>query len=284
VLPFYVSDLDGTLLDREGYLSPISRTRLESLLGAGVAFTVASARSWISIRERLGPLPLSLPIVEFNGAFSTDYATGEKLSVEAIGAADAALIHETMECAEVAYFISTFLKSGDRVYTSKRRNRGLDSYLRERKEAFDPRLREAELWSSHPEEQVVCMTAVCKKSSLLALRETILASVGKRVVMHLWEDSYITGWFWLIIHHGNACKGKALKSLQERLGWKDRSLTVFGDEVNDLGMMELADRKIAVANACPEIRSAADIILGPHYDDVVSQFIIEEHRKSLNVL
>lgn len=277
---FYVSDLDGTLLDRNGYLSPTSRRRLEQLLADGLPFTVASARSWISIRERLGPLPLRLPVVEFNGAFITDYATGEKLAIESIETGDAARIAEGVEESGAAYFISTYFEKEDRVYVSQKQNPGLESYLQERRNAEDPRLREVQHWNRHSEEKVVCMTAVCRRDRLERLREAIAARTESRVVMHLWEDSYIAGWHWLMIHHANACKGKALKSLQKRLGWEGRPLTVFGDEVNDLGMMELADQKIAVANACSAVRDMADLVLGPHYDDVVSKFLIDQHGKS----
>lgn len=281
MLPFYVSDLDGTLLDTSGYLSSVSRQRLETLLRGGLPFTIASARSWVSIRERLGDLPLSLPIVEFNGAFITDYATGKKLAVESIEPDDAAQIAEAIKQSEAAYFISTYIEEEDRVYVSKKRNPGLEAYLSERKEAEDPRLRETISWRNSPEEKVVCMTAVCRQDNLILLREKISTLSGHRVVMHLWEDSYITGWYWLMIHHANACKGRALKALQRRLNWQHRPLTVFGDEVNDLGMMDLADRKIAVANACAPVRDKADLILGSHDEDVVTEFLVREYSASL---
>ena len=58
----YISDLDGTLLADNAALSEASHRGLLRILQAGVPFTVASARSIVSIRHTLGELPLTLPV------------------------------------------------------------------------------------------------------------------------------------------------------------------------------------------------------------------------------
>ncbi len=75
-MPLYISDLDGTLLRDNASLSDYARTSLSRMLHAGLPFTVASARSIVAIRSILEGLPLRLPVVEFNGAFISDFATG----------------------------------------------------------------------------------------------------------------------------------------------------------------------------------------------------------------
>ena len=80
----YVADLDGTLLDDNAKLSDATRTILVELLDQGLPFTVASARSVASIQYMLSGVSLSLPVVEFNGAFLTDLETGQHQSVQAI--------------------------------------------------------------------------------------------------------------------------------------------------------------------------------------------------------
>ena len=80
----YISDLDGTLLRSDATLSPYSRTGLQRLLQEGIAFTVASARSAVSMRPILDGITLTLPIIEFNGAFLSDLATGRHLLVNSI--------------------------------------------------------------------------------------------------------------------------------------------------------------------------------------------------------
>ncbi|MEM1157492.1 MAG: HAD-IIB family hydrolase [Verrucomicrobiota bacterium] len=275
----YVSDLDGTLLDKSGYLSDRSRAQLLELLAEGIPFTVASARSLVSMKERLGDLPLSLPVVEFNGAYVTDYHTGRKLITHMINPAMVSGIQEVMHQQSVIYFVSSHDGLEDHVYHTSERNGGMDYYLTEREQAGDPRLRTTSDWSEIDRESVVCFTAVDQREPMVQLRHALYDAFGSELTMHLWEDAYATGWHWLMIHHQDACKGKAIRSLMETQGLRDYQLTVFGDQVNDLGMMELADRKIAVANACVEICDFADFVLGPHYDDVVSKFLFEEYEK-----
>ncbi len=50
----YVTDLDGTLIRDDLTLSDYSRSRLVSLLNEGVAITVATARSIVSLTAILG--------------------------------------------------------------------------------------------------------------------------------------------------------------------------------------------------------------------------------------
>ena len=74
--PLYVSDLDGTLLRSDTSLSQYSKDTLNFLLDQGLLFTVASARSIATMRRLLAGLRLRLPVVEFNGAFVSDLASG----------------------------------------------------------------------------------------------------------------------------------------------------------------------------------------------------------------
>jgi len=46
----FVSDVDGTLVNRKAQLSASTRARLTSLLEQGLPFTVASARSAYTLR------------------------------------------------------------------------------------------------------------------------------------------------------------------------------------------------------------------------------------------
>src|ERR671918_2485585 len=72
----YISDLDGTLLTSNASLSPFSRRTLSRLLQEGLPFTVATARSLVSVAMMLDGLPLPFPIIEFHGAFLSDLETG----------------------------------------------------------------------------------------------------------------------------------------------------------------------------------------------------------------
>ena len=80
----YISDLDGTLLTKNAVLSDFSKNKLQELLEDGLLFTVASARSVVSMAVALHGLKLPLPIVEFNGAFISDLESGRHEIINSI--------------------------------------------------------------------------------------------------------------------------------------------------------------------------------------------------------
>ena len=65
----YISDLDGTLLRSGAKLSDRSYRVLQRMLDLEVPFTIATARSIVSVREILKGLPLKLPVICSNGAY-----------------------------------------------------------------------------------------------------------------------------------------------------------------------------------------------------------------------
>ena len=73
-------------------------------------------------------------------------------------------------------------------------------------------------------------------------------------------------------------KASAIRSLAAELG-VERTV-VFGDNLNDLPMFAIADEAVAVANAEPEVKAAATIIIGPNYTDAVARFIDADFRNA----
>lgn len=76
----YVSDLDGTLLRRDGTLSAQSAALLNGCMERGLLFTIATARSWNSAGPLLSKLRLTLPVITYNGAFLVDPQTKRLLA------------------------------------------------------------------------------------------------------------------------------------------------------------------------------------------------------------
>ena len=68
-----------------------------------------------------------------------------------------------------------------------------------------------------------------------------------------------------------ATKALAVRALADSVG-ADR-VVCFGDNINDLPMMGVADLAVAVENALPEVKEAADIVIGPNTADSVAEFI-----------
>ena len=74
----YVSDLDGTLLDRRHRIPAHTADALNALLSKGMLFTFATARSWHSAHIVTQGLLPSLPWIVHNGAMLCDGKTGSR--------------------------------------------------------------------------------------------------------------------------------------------------------------------------------------------------------------
>ena len=68
----YISDLDGTLLNRNSTVSPHSIEKINYLLQKGMLFTIATARTPATVVPLLEQLQIDIPAVLMNGAVLYD--------------------------------------------------------------------------------------------------------------------------------------------------------------------------------------------------------------------
>jgi Cof subfamily protein (haloacid dehalogenase superfamily) len=70
-------------------------------------------------------------------------------------------------------------------------------------------------------------------------------------------------------------KAVALAALCEDLEVDQSAVVAFGDEINDTEMLEWAGIGVAMANASPEAKAAADVVTASNNDDGVARFLEE---------
>lgn len=71
-------------------------------------------------------------------------------------------------------------------------------------------------------------------------------------------------------------KGKALEALWQRLGLSASQAVGFGDDWNDLSLLHACGTGIAVENALPAVKAAADGVCPSNREDGVAQWL-EDH-------
>ncbi|MCL2409584.1 MAG: Cof-type HAD-IIB family hydrolase [Oscillospiraceae bacterium] len=72
-----------------------------------------------------------------------------------------------------------------------------------------------------------------------------------------------------------ASKENAMLAVADSLGISAENIAAFGDDVNDIGMLKEAGIGVAVQNAVPEVKAAADHICGHNDEDSVARWIEE---------
>ncbi len=269
----YLTDLDGTLLDAKGLLSERTRVGLVKLLAAGVPLTVASARSHFSISKIFGDLPFALPIIEFNGAFLTNYKTGEHLEINSLETSLALDIFDRVIQAGQRPFVCSFNGKEDCLHYDELVNAGMLWYEKRRRSADDPRLRRTIDLRSTMKENVVSLTVMAQSEDRIrALHEEMSAQYGSKLQLYCYENEYSKGTWWLTIHDERASKHIAMESLRDRF-LPGSLITALGDNVNDIEMLKFADRAVAMENAVPELKRIASDIIGHHAHDAAIEFI-----------
>lgn len=274
----YVVDLDGTLLHDDGRLSLSSRQTLAELLADGAPIAIASARSRASIRSLVAGLDIALPVVECNGSFVTDLASGEHLWLRHLEARVAEGLFQAITAAGHAPFAVTVDAEGDRLYAPPPGNAGMAWYLRDRQQIGDDRLTQVDDVRVCLADRVVSYTVIDAQAPMRRLHGQLEATWDGQVRAHCWNNEYDPGWFWLTVHDHRATKALALRELLALRGLAGAEVIAFGDQVNDVDLLRAADRGIAVANAVPEVKAVADEVIGANTEDSVARYIQADWR------
>ncbi|WP_297443269.1 HAD-IIB family hydrolase [Sulfurimonas sp.] len=95
---------------------------------------------------------------------------------------------------------------------------------------------------------------------LIELEKNIKAIFKEELKYILAPEAYM-GCYFLTILHKDADKSHGIRSVSEAMGFDLTRLSVFGDNFNDIGMFELANVSVAVANAQEGVKAKADIVL-----------------------
>ncbi|MBX2864548.1 MAG: HAD family hydrolase [Leptolyngbyaceae cyanobacterium MAG.088] len=269
----YISDLDGTLLTPTATLSPYTRDTLNRLLVSGLPFTIATSRSVSSIGPIFQGVSLPLPVIELNGAYITDLATGHHLMANHIAPDLAADVLSLVQSWEFKPLISSYNGQEDHVYFTTDVNPGIQWYIDDAKHNEDGRWHSCADLTKTLNEQVMRFTLIDKKERLTELENELANRFPSCFEVHLFENPYQPDWYWLTLQDAQATKASGIRKLQELQNLQDYDLTVFGDHNNDISMFKLADVAVATANATPELRQHASEIIGHHSEDSVVKYL-----------
>lgn len=262
----YVSDLDGTLLQRDQTLSAFTVETINALLERGMLFSYATARSEHSAAPITAPLAKKFPVIVYNGTFILENGTKKRLLSNAFSAEEAHGILHTLMAGGVYPFVYAFIDGAERFsYSEPHASDDMFEFLETRK--GDERKR-----PTTPERmfdgEIFHFTCMDTAERLFPLYEKLKDTFG----CHYGNDLY-SGKPWLEIHPRAATKANAILELKRMLGCD--KVVCFGDGKNDLSMFEIADECYAVANAEDELKRTATAVIGSNADDGVAKWLLE---------
>ncbi|MBO5052810.1 MAG: HAD family phosphatase [Muribaculaceae bacterium] len=274
----YVTDLDGTLLEPDSTLAPESARLLAELTAGGALITCATARTPATVQPLLAPARLHVPAIVMTGAALWDWQ--DKLIIDST--VIPAPLRHTLDAAFASIHVTPF------IYTLQNGNSDpttpilsvwhANATLTDAEQAFvQPRahlaLKRFYIGSKAPNEaDAILYFAMGRRQLIEPLAETIRATTCCSV--HAYPDNYLPDTYIIEVLGPEVSKARAVLALKRRLG-ADR-LVVFGDNLNDLPMMAVADLAVAAPTALPPVRTAAHLTLPPAPTSPIPPFIAQD--------
>lgn len=260
-------DMDGTLLTTEKKLTTYTKQILQKAIEQGIEIVLSTGRSITGIPQELLEMPGMRYAVTINGARIIDLQRNE-------------VIHKNTLPMEKALELLDIIGEFDAIqeafidsvcYSSKDKLEHANDYF------LHPSTAEYVIKSRTPVENVKATViemnspvdkvngqfrnAEDKKKSYERLNKVsgvvIVSSLGSN-----WE-----------INAEGTDKGSAMLKLGELLGIRREEIMACGDGMNDIAMLKAVGLGVAMGNAEPEVREAADYITTSNDEDGVAKAI-----------
>lgn len=258
MIRFIASDIDGTLVqDGNSELNPEYYDVIMKLKEKDIIFVAASGRQYPSIVKLFEPIKDDMIFIAENGAFIK--CRGEEMYHNAIGKDKVhELIHDIRNIPDCEICLS-----GKYVL-----------YIESKNEKFINLL-------VHEYKNEVSIVP-----DLLAVEEDFLkvsiftfnnAEVDAGpIIFPKWQDQFeivSAGTYWLDIMNKNVNKGEAIKQIQRQLSFTKEETMIFGDNINDISMLQEAEESYAIGNAREEVKAVAKHIADKNINHGVLQVL-----------
>ena len=274
VKTLYVTDMDGTLLGADSKLSKNSARIITQLTRKGANITVATARTPATVEMILADAETSLPAIVMTGAAMWCRDTKNYVNVSYL---DEAVYRQLMAVCE-KYGVNPFrytlpdgksmqvyhngsMSQCEQAFVDGRLNLGLKNFHIDTPQGLLPYL-----------QGVVFLFAMGERKRIFALAEEVRAKIDCSVSCYIDIADEEMGL--LELFAPGVSKAAAVRKLANDIGAE--RVGVFGDNLNDIPMMQVADVAVAVENARPEVKAIAHQIIGPNTTDAVPLFIEQD--------
>jgi Cof subfamily protein (haloacid dehalogenase superfamily) len=258
------SDVDGTLIDPYERLSARTRAAVGAVVADGVPFILATGRPprWIApIVAGLGFAPLC---VCGNGAVLYDADTDQVLATSVLDV-------ETLGwVADIAEKVLPGCGLAAERIGARAHDAATPQFV------SSPQYEHAWL---NPDDTAVARDEVIDSPAIKMLIRlpgarsgdmavTLAAHIGDRA-----DITYSTDHGLIEISAPGVSKATGLRTLGDRLGVAPAEMMAFGDMPNDIPMLRMVGRGVAMGHAHPDVLDAADEVTGTNTDDGVAQVL-----------
>ncbi len=263
-------DLDGTLLNERKELSPRNRAALEAAYASGIEIVPSTGRFYRGIPEVVRALPFIRRAITINGAHVVDLKTEETVYSAEIPRDDAVAFMVYLDSLPVIY--DCYVDGWG--YITAQMQESAEDYI-----DYAPSLQMVRTLRSPVPELKAFLKGQEKGVQKMQLftrdipfRDSLIPVLAANYPELSITSSLPNN---IEINCAGADKGRALLALAEYLGIPRERTMAFGDGTNDLSMLAAAGCGVAMGNAHPSVKAAADRITADNDSDGVA-LVIEQ--------
>ncbi|MCD7034945.1 Cof-type HAD-IIB family hydrolase [Metabacillus sp. GX 13764] len=260
--PYLIAlDLDGTLLKDDKTISDRSLQTIKKARAAGHIVCISTGRPYRSSSLYYRQMNLDTPIVNFNGAF-VHHPKDEEWGT----------YHTTLELDVVQQIIDTAVKHHvhnilaevkDKVYFHQHDERLLDVFS-----MGDPEMTVGDLRENLGED-VTSILIHSDEKNVNKIR-AYLSDVHAEVVEH---RRWAAPWHVIEIIKKGINKAVGLKKIADYYSIPKERIIAFGDEDNDLEMLQYAGQGVAMGNAIDQLKAVADHETKTNEEDGIALYL-----------
>lgn len=258
-------DVDGTLVDAHDEMTPATREAIDRARRAGIRVVVATGRRYGRTLHLLEKLGLRVPLVAASGALVKDPRDHRTLyRAEFPGS----LLRETLavidQCGFEPVLCGDTYTDGFEFYHARHevRSRELAEYLR-----LNPG--DGRLWPllvTDPPPAVFSGFIMGTREQMLQMESALHHALPGRLSTHVLRSPRYTG-FMCEVSPAGVSKWSAICRIAQGWGISQQEICAVGDDVNDIPMIRAAGLGVAMGNAVPEVKAAADRIAPGQEED-----------------
>lgn len=252
-LRLLVCDLDGTLLEADGTVSPRTQAALQALSADGVRVVIATGRIPRGIERIVDDLELDGPQITMHGGLVVDLASGEEIYSATLSPDEL----DTLLALATELDLPTLLCYPNGFRTNVLTQEVIDLFV-----PYNEPLPElvsdlAQLRTSAPH-KVAIWTGEAGYEGAMAyatarLRGQFAITSGDNRSLELLPSG--------------VNKAHAAASLARWMGVPLEAIAAIGDGTNDIELLAAAGRSVAMRHARPEVRAAATTTIPQHVPD-----------------
>lgn len=256
-------DLDGTLLKDDKTISGKTKEILNKAKAEGHIVMIATGRPYRSSEMYYHELELDTPIVNFNGAF-THHPRDPKWGFyhEPL---DVKVAKDIVEACRSFQFHNIIAEVMDDVYFHYHDEKLLDIF-----NFGNPKITTGDL-ADYLKDSPTSLLIHTEENQLKTIRDH-LSEVHAEVVDH---RSWAAPWHVVEIIKVGLNKAVGLKKAADYFRIPAERIIAFGDEDNDLEMLEYAGHGIAMGNAIDKVKNIANDVTLTNEEDGVGQYLAE---------